>query len=244
MARNKEEIRTTFQVEEVAREYDKTRGFEDEKTSLLHLSELMVIKDALRGIQGPVLELAVGTGRLYRNLCTLCSPYVAIDFSLPMLQETRSHLKDLNSTPALLRGDAFSLPFRDGSFSAVLSFRFIMMFSQEDRARIYRELKRVLRYQGMLIFDYRILRPKEKERTAHAFEKLTLSQLRDEIGKNGFTLKRISGNRFGTHHLFPKPLRQSRLFNQAISWLDVRVLNRFPFLLKRCRGGVAICEKR
>jgi ubiquinone/menaquinone biosynthesis C-methylase UbiE len=161
-----------------------------------------------------------------------------------MLQETRSHLKDMTSTPALLRGDAFSLPFRDGAFSAALSFRFIMMFSEKDRARIYRELRRVLRPQGTMIFDYRILRPREKERTEHAFEKLTLSQLGNEIGENGFSLQRIIGNRFGTHHLFPKPLRQSRLFNQAISWLDVRVLNRFPFLLKRCRGGVVVCEKR
>jgi len=244
MARNKEEIRTTFEIEEVARYYDEERGFEDEKTSLLHLSEIMVIKDELKKIKGPVLEVAVGTGRLYRNLFNLCSPYVAIDFSLPMLKEAQSHVKGMINTPNLMRGDVFSLPFKDGSLAAVLSFRFIMMFNQEDRSEIYTELRRVLKNQGILIFDYRMLRSREKERKEHPFEKLTLPELNDEIKKNGFTITRISGNRFGTHHLFPKPLRRNVIINQMTSWLDVRVLNQFPSLLKRCRGGVVICEKR
>lgn len=244
MARTREEICSTFQHVEVAKNYEKIRGFQKKDYSLLHLSEILIINDVLQGITGPLLELAVGTGRICYSICYRHPIYIALDYSLPMLEEAKSkHKKNLSSLH-FIRGDAFSLPFLESSFAGVLSFRFIMMFDIEERKRIYSEIRRILSEGGLLIFDYRTLRPREKQRNEHAFEKLTPSQLQEEIENNGFLLKKIYGNRFGTHHLFPKLLRKTKAINKIISWFDVRILNHFPSLLRKSRSGVVVCEKR
>jgi SAM-dependent methyltransferase len=81
-------------------------------------------------IEGPVLELGCGTGRLSLPLARAGVPLVGIDRSEPMLARAVARRARLRRTPAaggsvtfvsFVRGDIRELPFRSGTFTMVLA---------------------------------------------------------------------------------------------------------------------------
>jgi SAM-dependent methyltransferase len=95
-----------------------------------------------------VLDVACGTGVLARYVAQRVGPggrVVGLDPNAGMLTVAREH------APALewRLGMAESLPFRDGSFDAVVSQFGLMFFS--DRARAVREMLRVLAPRRRLV---------------------------------------------------------------------------------------------
>ena len=103
--------------------------------------------------QGPVLELACGTGILTERLrarLPLGVRIVATDLNPPMLEYAR---KKRGGMPGVewQQADAVSLPFRAGSFDAVLC-QFGFMFVP-DKAAAFREARRVLAPGGLLGFN-------------------------------------------------------------------------------------------
>lgn len=100
-----------------------------------------------------VLEAACGTGILTRALRAACAPEVhltATDLSPAMLAYARGRLGTLPNTdwqPA----DLTALPFTDARFDAVVC-QFGVMFPS-DKAAVFRELRRVLRPGGQLLFN-------------------------------------------------------------------------------------------
>lgn len=97
-----------------------------------------------------ILDVATGPG----TLAFLASPRVlrvdAIDFSVDMLVELRRRL-EAERLPNVfaLEGDGQSLPFEAGSFDAVFSMFGLIFFP--DRAKGFRELRRVLKPGGVAI---------------------------------------------------------------------------------------------
>jgi SAM-dependent methyltransferase len=51
-------------------------------------------------------------------------------------------------------GDADRLPFRDGQFDVVYATRFIHQFSHEAKQKLWREFKRVVRQDGILVVEF------------------------------------------------------------------------------------------
>jgi len=100
-----------------------------------------------------VLEAACGTGIVTRALRAACAPEVhltATDLSPAMLDYARAHHGGLPNTDWQV-ADLTALPFADAHFDAVVC-QFGVMFPP-DKAAIFRELRRVLRPAGQLLFN-------------------------------------------------------------------------------------------
>ena len=77
---------------------------------------------------------------------------VAVEASAQMLAEARRRLDDARHPVPLLQGDAFQLPFT-AAFDLVYVFRLIRHFRAHERLALYRQIARVLRPGGLLVFD-------------------------------------------------------------------------------------------
>jgi ubiquinone/menaquinone biosynthesis C-methylase UbiE len=82
------------------------------------------------------LDVACGTGFLTRHMR---GDVVALDQSEAMLRETR------RAAPraTLIQGDAFALPFPNGSFDRVFTAHFYGHLEEDDRGRFLAEARRV-----------------------------------------------------------------------------------------------------
>jgi len=99
-----------------------------------------------------VLEIACGPGRLTAAMRGV--PFgVAVDASPAMLETAQRRLNGTAGHWEFLRTDAFVLPFRDASFDAAYTLRFVRHFQLADRQRLYSEVRRVLRPRGLFIVD-------------------------------------------------------------------------------------------
>lgn len=237
----REDLKRRYQDETVARTYDEERDFREGDISLHYETEVIALSEALRDIREPILEVAVGTGRLYRRLRGFGSHYVGVDISMQMLMEAKKNLGHYHSPPMLTRGDAFSLPFRDKYFGAVIGFRFIKHLDAESRKPIYREIKRVLKDEGLLIFDFYGMRRRASKRGGRH----TVTALRAELGASDLKLIRVYGTRHILCDALSAPFRWLgvRPAVQAVGWVGVKVLSPLDELLDRSRGGVAVCKK-
>ena len=102
---------------------------------------------------GDVLEIACGTGLVTRRLRERLHPsvrLVATDLSQAMLEYARGRFPGDGNTE-WQEADAMRLPFRDGAFGAVVC-GFGMMF-MPDKPAALREVRRVLRANGSLLFS-------------------------------------------------------------------------------------------
>lgn len=104
-------------------------------------------------VEGPVLEIACGTGavtRLLRERLPRAVELVATDLSPAMLEYARARLGNLTGI-RWESADALALPFADGSFGAVVC-GFGLMFPP-DRQQALSEARRVLAGAGRLFFS-------------------------------------------------------------------------------------------
>lgn len=102
---------------------------------------------------GDVLEIACGTGLVTQGLRERLDPglrLVATDLSKPMLEYARARLAQLAGIE-WREADALRLPFADGEFGAVVC-GFGIMFVP-DRLAALKEMRRVLKADGLLLFN-------------------------------------------------------------------------------------------
>lgn len=92
-----------------------------------------------------VLELGCSSGFLTAHLGKI----TAIDTSIKMLEIARSK----NSQAKCIPGDMFDLKFKNNSFDKVVTMRVWNHLNEKDLRRAVREVKRVLKKNGKLIFD-------------------------------------------------------------------------------------------
>ncbi len=98
-----------------------------------------------------VLDMGVGAGRTAPHLAAIAASYVGIDYSQAMIDRCRARYPGLD----FRRCDAVRLDlFPDGSFDAVFfTFNGIDHAGRDDRGRILREVRRVLRAPGIFVFS-------------------------------------------------------------------------------------------
>jgi ubiquinone/menaquinone biosynthesis C-methylase UbiE len=92
-----------------------------------------------------VLEIGCGSGMGLPYLARRARHIVGGDYTMGLLREARSHLRDTD----LVRMDAQHLPFRDASLDAVLMLEMIYYVADQDAA--FAECRRVLRPGGALM---------------------------------------------------------------------------------------------
>ncbi len=203
--RRPDEIRDAYRDDSVARDYVAGR-FREPLGALLHDRQVTAVRRLLAELAPRrVLELAPGPARLTTDLAPgFTGRVVAVDASFQMLSEARRRLAAGGDAVQFMQGDAFQLPLR-GPFDLVYTFRLIRHFADADRARLYRELHRVLRPGGLLVFDAvnevvsAPLRAASPDAYKHYDALLRPSQIEAELREAGFEVTALDGvqHRFG-----------------------------------------------
>jgi SAM-dependent methyltransferase len=111
---------------------------------------------------GRILDLGVGGGRTTPFLLELSPDYVGVDYSIEMIERCRRRFRQVRFEV----GDARDLSeFAAGSFDFVLfSNNGIDSVTHEDRLRIFEEVRRILKLEGLFVFsshnqNFRIPKP-------------------------------------------------------------------------------------
>ena len=192
-------IRAAYQDAGVARRYVEER-FTTPLGALLHDRQSQVLRRVISAHASPdVLEIAPGPARLTTSVIDVTGRLTLLDASAEMLAEARSRLSgvtvDTNYT--LVRGDAFCLPF-PSRFDFVYSFRLIRHFGPDERLRLYREIARVLKPGGRLVFDAvneRVYEPMRAiaDGKQHFDASLDREALCAELAAAGFEVELLAG---------------------------------------------------
>ena len=99
---------------------------------------------------GDVLEIGAGTGANLGYYGAGVKSLTITEPEPPMLKRLQRRARDQNSPATVLRAPAEDLPFEDASFDTVVST--LVLCGVDDQPRVVRELRRVLRPGGRLIF--------------------------------------------------------------------------------------------
>jgi SAM-dependent methyltransferase len=116
----------------------------------LNQAEHIIVKKMLPQSGRRLLDLGCGFGRLTDSYFEQFSKVFMFDGSIPFLQEAR---QKTNDKAVYIAGDVQRLPFRGGSFDAVLMVRVLHHVLDEKKCLV--ELFRILSSGGNLVFTYR-----------------------------------------------------------------------------------------
>lgn len=193
-----------------------------------------------------VLEIACGPGRLTTAMRGV-GLGVAVDASQPMLETAQQRMNGGAERWSFLRTDAFVLPFRTASFDAVYTLRFIRHFQLPDRQRLYAEISRVLRPQGVFMVDALNRDVSLPDRLRRGVDRYQIydvlyrfDELEAELRAAGFRLRAVEGM---LKH-FPIQRRLNRLRRVRLSGLArvlIDTLERVPG--NRPSTWMLVCEK-
>ena len=144
------EIKEFYEAKAVAEEYIRTR-FTRPLGKVQHTRQVQYLNEVIqkRGVQD-VLEIACGPARLTAEVKGFESGY-AVDNSKEMLKIAEERV-DSDSNWTFYKQDAFDLDL-GRRFDLAYSFRFIRHFEKVERGEIYRQIRKVLKDDGLLIFD-------------------------------------------------------------------------------------------
>jgi SAM-dependent methyltransferase len=138
------------QYDQIAKEYTETVIGEHEKKP----KDREVLRRFLREIggRGPVWDFGCGPGQTAGYLKNLGLEISGLDLSEKMLEQARQ----LHPEIPFRKGDVLDLEFRNDSLAGVVAFYAIVHFTEEQVARAFREILRVLRPDGIFLFTYHV----------------------------------------------------------------------------------------
>ena len=176
-----------------------------------------------------VLEVAPGPARLTAEVMQV--PFgVAAEFSPAMISAARVRLESAGRRWQIVRADAFSLPLPGGHFDLVYTLRFLRHFSLAERARLYAEIRRVLRPGGLLVMDAQNRAVRDSghvERHAVYDELYSAESLRLEVESHGFRLAQLYG--VIQHHRLQRRVNRLRAFGlDRLARSVIAALERLP----------------
>ena len=106
------------------------------------------MKEVLLG--DTILDIPLGTGRIAAFLLSHGFQVAGVDISREMMALGQKRLGEFPNFKGAYRADAQRLSFRDGSFDAVVSVRFMVHLPPAVRVAVLKEMKRVAR-KGIFI---------------------------------------------------------------------------------------------
>jgi len=197
--------------QELAPKYDEDR-FGNSYGRFIDRQERAILNKLGASLQGKVLDLACGSGRL------LNYAEVGLDASSKMLDVAREKYPE----KTLVLGPGHQTPFEDKTFDAILIFHFFMHLDEHRIHQILEECLRILKDEGRIIFDI----PSKKRRTLfkvnprnwHGAYALSLLEIKNHPK---IELKRSFGLLFLPIHRLPTFLRH------WFSALDLLLANSF-----------------
>lgn len=116
--------------------------------------EKKIIRGAFGDVRGKkAVDVGCGTGN-YLHLFSGCKEVYGLDFSPERVREAAKKNKGLKNLRTLV-GDAASVPFEDNYFDFVFSRGVIQHIpSASARAKAFKELYRILKPRGKLVFGF------------------------------------------------------------------------------------------
>ena len=114
----------------------------------------------LAGAAGDVLEIGGGTGANLQYYGDTVRSLTIVEPEKPMLKRLEHHIEQSGRQAKALRAPAEDLPFNDASFDAIVST--LVLCTVDDVPRALRELHRVLRPGGKLLFIEHVRSDDEK----------------------------------------------------------------------------------
>ena len=180
-----------------------------------------------------VLEIAPGPARLTAEIA-FGGLGVAVDASPQMLAVARDRLRGRPGTWLIARGDAFSLPVADASIDLAYTTKFVRHFQRGDRSRLYAEIRRVLRPQGVFVMDAQSRAVSQPHRARKGVEQYPiydvlydLPELVDELRSEHFHVLRTAG--LIRHFAIQSRLNRLRRLKLAgLARLLVQAVERLP----------------
>jgi ubiquinone/menaquinone biosynthesis C-methylase UbiE len=100
--------------------------------------------------KGDVLEIGGGTGSNLPYYGSAVTSLTMTEPEPPMLKRLEKKVRERGSTAKVVRAPAEDLPFEDDSFDTVVST--LVLCGVQDQPRALREVRRVLRPGGRLVF--------------------------------------------------------------------------------------------
>ena len=139
------DVTQRWQSAEVAETYEDER-FTSLAGRFFHWSQCRALRRFLRqvGRIDVLADVPVGTGRLLPVLLASQRQVLAFDVSDAMMAQAKARMNGAAGI-RFTKADARHLPLADQSVDAVTSIRFFMHLTEEQRAEILRELRRVTR---------------------------------------------------------------------------------------------------
>jgi len=107
-------------------------------------------RELLSGATGDVLEIGGGTGANLAHYGTGVRSLTITEPEAPMARRLQKRILERRPDAKLLRAPAEDLPFNDASFDTVVST--LVLCTVDDQPRALREVRRVLRPGGRLLF--------------------------------------------------------------------------------------------
>jgi len=104
----------------------------------------------LAAARGRVLEIGAGTGANLPFYGPAVESLTMTEPEVPMIRRLQRRVRELAPLTTVLRAPAEDLPFEDDTFDTVVST--IVLCTVNDQPRALRELRRVLRDGGQLLF--------------------------------------------------------------------------------------------
>jgi ubiquinone/menaquinone biosynthesis C-methylase UbiE len=106
--------------------------------------------ELLTGASGQVLEIGAGTGSNLPFYGPAVDSLTLTEPELPMLRRLERKAREQAPLAMVIRAPAEDLPFADGTFDVAVST--LVLCGVDDQPRALRELRRVLRPGGRLLF--------------------------------------------------------------------------------------------
>jgi len=133
---------------ELAEKYD-YRHFGGKSGQFILQKDTQTLLALLPQVPALLFDIPCGTGVYVDALQAQGYHTIAADASWPMLQIT----SQLNSNTAKIQGDITQLPLGDNTMDAVVTLRLFSHFQQADIVRSLRELRRIIKPGGRIVFD-------------------------------------------------------------------------------------------
>jgi ubiquinone/menaquinone biosynthesis C-methylase UbiE len=240
-----EELQAFYQDRSVVDSYLKRRTAQP-LNSVLHRGQVAFLNRVIAERRPRrILEIAPGPARLTAEL-DFAGVGMAVDASPQMLAVARARLAGRPGEWSVARGDAFQLPVASQSVDLVYTTKFIRHFQRDDRARLYGEVRRVLRRGGAFVMDAQNRAISQPHREKKGLERYpiydvlyALPELIDELRAERFAVLRVEGL---VKH-FALQLRLNRLRRIGLA----RVARALVRAIERVPGGspstwMVLCE--
>jgi len=185
----------------------------------------------LAGAAGQVLEIGAGSGANLRFYGPAVASLTLTEPEIPMLRRLQRQAGEQAPAATVLRAPAEDLPFEDDCFDVAVST--LVLCGVDDQPRALRELRRVLRPGGQLLFiehvrasDARLARAQNRMNGINRFvvgcdcNRPTL----DSIGDAGFTVTRVEHTTMPKVFKFVSPaIVGSAMVPAAVPSLDTQL---------------------